>query len=543
MQAQPFQLVRQGLGAIPILDRVIERIGLLQHLTEAMGQARYAQAILLLLKNILVERNALYAIQEWAAQYDPALVYGGKYGDDVLARALDRLFESDRASLLTRVVLAAVKAYAVDLSQIHQDTTSVKLTGAYARQRRSAVQLVLGYSKDHRPDLRQLVYELSVTRDGAIPVLFKAHDGNRTDDTLHWENWQMLRGILGRSDFLYVADSKLCVSETLLNIDRNQGRFITVVPRTRSEVDQFQQKVEASLVRWEKVLAKRSSRKQGRIDLYEGASGLYQMREGFRMYWFRSSEKARRDWNEREDKIASAMEQLRALADPAGKKKPKTEKALRKKADAILARFAGEAWVKFEIALQEVEKFRQVTRGRASANTMYHKVVRWVPRISCSRDEEAISKSEVMDGIFPLSTNADLDASAVLRAYKYQPTLEKRHALLKSGLQVAPIFLKKNQRIEALMFVYFLAQLVCALIERQLRNAMRERGLSHIQILPEDRPSRTPTTEQVIRVFSSRARHLLLSKDDQLVQTFTDPLSLIQKQILDLLSISPSVYA
>jgi len=61
-----------------------------------------------------------------------------------------------------------------------------------------------------------------------------------------------------RSDFLYVADSKLCVSETLLNMDRSQGRFITVVPRTRSEVDQFQQKVEASLVRWEKVLAKRS---------------------------------------------------------------------------------------------------------------------------------------------------------------------------------------------------------------------------------------------------------------------------------------------
>lgn len=79
---------------------------------------------------------------------------------------------------------------------------------------------------------------------------------------------------------------------------------------------------------------------------------------------------------------------------------------------------------------------------------------------------------------------------------KYQPTLEKRHALLKSGLPVAPIFLKKNQRIEALMFVYFLAQLVCALIERQLRNGMREHGLSQIQILPEDRPSTTPSTEQ-----------------------------------------------
>ena len=76
MQAQPFHLVRQDLGALPILDRVIERIGLLPHLTEALGQARYAQAILLLLKNIFIERNALYAIQEWAAEYDPALVYG-----------------------------------------------------------------------------------------------------------------------------------------------------------------------------------------------------------------------------------------------------------------------------------------------------------------------------------------------------------------------------------------------------------------------------------------------------------------------------------
>ena len=167
MQASSLQLLRQGLGAIPILDQVIERIGLLGHLTEAMDQARYSEAILVLLKNILVERRALYAIREWSAQYDPALVYGGRHGDDVLARALDRLFETDRASLLTRVVLSSVQAYAVDLSQIHQDTTSVKVTGLYAQQQGRAVQLVRGHSKDHRPDLRQLVYELSVTRDGA----------------------------------------------------------------------------------------------------------------------------------------------------------------------------------------------------------------------------------------------------------------------------------------------------------------------------------------------------------------------------------------
>ena len=68
MQAQSFQLVQQGLGAIPILDQVIQRLGLSEQLTAAMGPARYAEAILLLLKNVVIERNALYAIREWAAQ-------------------------------------------------------------------------------------------------------------------------------------------------------------------------------------------------------------------------------------------------------------------------------------------------------------------------------------------------------------------------------------------------------------------------------------------------------------------------------------------
>jgi hypothetical protein len=101
------------------------------------------------------------------------------------------------------------------------------------------------------------------------------------------------------------------------------------------------------------------------------------------------------------------MDQLRALANPAGKSKPKTEKALCRKADAILARFVVELWIKVDIALEAAEKFRQVTRGRSSANTMYLKIVHWIPRIACSRDEKEISKSEVMDGIFPLATNTE----------------------------------------------------------------------------------------------------------------------------------------
>lgn len=73
------------------------------------------------------------------------------------------------------------------------------------------------------------------------------------------------------------------------------------------------------------------------------------------------------------------------------------------------------------------------------------------------------------------------------------------------------------------MCVYFLAQLTAALIEREIRNGMVSRGVSEVQILPEQRPSRHPTAEQVFRVFEPRARHLLHSEDGKPIQTFGPP--------------------
>ncbi|HEX4851874.1 MAG TPA: IS1634 family transposase, partial [Puia sp.] len=384
-------------------------------------------------------------------------------------------------------------------------------------------------------------YALSVTRDGAIPIHFKAYDGNRTDDTLHWDTWLTLRGIVGRSDFLYVADSKLCVAQILMNMDRNQGRFITMLPRTRSEVKEFNNKLLISEVRWEKIYSKRSSRNPKKVDIYETAIGLYQMKEGFRLHWFRSSMKKRRDFDEREEKILTALDHLRELNNTANTKTPRTEKKFRKKVNEIINKFGVGHWVHADITLEKREEFKQKKRGPATKETTYRKIIRMIPRIHCHRNLDGIAKSEAMDGLFPLATNTNLTPVEVLKSYKYQPTLEKRHSTLKSVLQVAPVFLKKNDRIEALMFVYFLAQIISALIERQVRIAMIKQGKKSIQILPEERPSRHPTTEQVFRLFQHQARRLLYSGKNH-IQTFSEPLTVVQKEILGLLNISHSIY-
>src|SRR5262252_3829574 len=212
MQEENLRLRALRVDALPILNSIIARVWLAEELTLALKNPGYAEALQTLIKNILVERNALYAVGEWAALYDAGLVAQSRVGDDKLGRALDRLFAADRATLQTRIVLAVMNGFDLTMERIHNDTTSGMVRGAYDGQNPKAVQLKRGHSKERRPDLKQLVYSLCVTNDGAVPVHFKAYDGNQTDDGIHLETWNRLRTLL-QSHFIYVADCKLCTEK------------------------------------------------------------------------------------------------------------------------------------------------------------------------------------------------------------------------------------------------------------------------------------------------------------------------------------------
>ena len=528
------------VGALPILNHFIERMELQEELTLALKNPGYADALLALMKNILVERNALYAVGEWAALYDVELVAQGKLGDDKLGRALDRLFATDRATLQTRIVLAVMKGFDLKMDQIHNDTTSVMVRGAYDGQNARAVQLKRGHSKERRPDLKQLVYSLCVTADGAVPVHFKAYDGNQTDDGIHLETWNRLRTLLQHPRFIYVADCKLCTEKNLRTIDAERGFFVTVVPKTRSEVATFADAVLAGDVRWEEILRKRADRDERAFDVIECAVGPHHLREGFTLYWYRSSQKKKRDEHDRNERIERTRERLEAI-DLRRMRGPKTETAIRKRVDLVLAHHRTEEWIAVEIKWDAIETFKAVTRGKPTADTIFRRIIQHVPRLHVTTNPECIARSQVMDGIFPLTTNTKEPPVDVFKIYKYQPRIEKRHALLKSTLEVAPIWLKKNTRIEALMFLEFIAQMIAALIERAVRQKMVEKKIDLLCSLPEGRASKTPTIEQVLRLFENQSKHALYD-GGRLVKQFADPLTPVQSQILQLLSIPTAVY-
>ncbi|MEE9386290.1 MAG: hypothetical protein V3V08_22995 [Nannocystaceae bacterium] len=125
--------------------------------------------------------------------------------------------------------------------------------------------------------------------------------------------------------------------------------------------------------------------------------------------------------------------------------------------------------------------------------------------------------------------------------YKYQAFVEKRHEQLKTAQHIVPVNFKTPERIEAYLLMYFLALRLHALIERQIRLAMKQRGIRTISLYPENRPCRAPTAGKVLPLFQPLRRHQLFQRG-QPIKTFWDPLSDIQRTVLGLLGVPSAEY-
>ena len=256
MDSDDLKLTTQLLGPLPLINHFLARMGLADSLERYLPhddpRLRPAPATVVgvVVRNLVTHREPVYALGEWAAPYDADLQGLAPDGvsalnDDRVGRTLARLFDADRASLLTEVVLTVVREFGIDCSQFHNDSTSITFTGtAYPgggsrRGGKPIPEPAFGHNKDHRPDLRQLVWILTVSADGAVPVVYRVEPGNTSDDHTHVPTWDQLVALLGRSDFLYVSDCKLASSEAMAHIHAQGGRFVTILPANRREVTWF----------------------------------------------------------------------------------------------------------------------------------------------------------------------------------------------------------------------------------------------------------------------------------------------------------------
>lgn len=221
-----FELDSKMVGILPILNHFLKRLKIMEFLEKYLPppdprcKMTPLEALGVLLCNLIICRMPLYSVPEWAQQIVPELL-GLKpeqmrlLNDDRIGVALDRLFDVDRSALLTDFVVHMVREFEIDLEQFHNDSTTITLHGQYEKadgrpvRGKPTLVITLGHNKDHRPDLKQLLWILTVSEDGAVPVHFKVADGNTEDSTTHIETWKVLRKLVGNAAFMYVADCKL----------------------------------------------------------------------------------------------------------------------------------------------------------------------------------------------------------------------------------------------------------------------------------------------------------------------------------------------
>ena len=560
-EPEGFALVSKALGGLPIINAVIGRLRLPELLTCALpavdGRVKLAPAVLirLVIANLVLGREPLYGLGEWAARFDPALLglrpdEAQVVNDDRVGRALEALFDADRGSLLTAVILRAISEFTIDTNQLHNDSTSISVQGLYraadgaSRGGKSTPVITFGHSKDHRPDLKQLVWILTVSNDGAVPMAYRLADGNTSDDPTHVPTWDGLADLLGRTDFLYVADSKLCSRQAMDHITGRGGRFVTVLPRSRSEDKAFRKHLQTHIPDWARAIV-RPGRHLGDADeVYSVASAPLPSAEGYRIVWVHSTTKAARDAATRQARTEAGIAAIEALeAKLSGPRcRIKTRVTAEKAATTALANAHAERWVNATIT-EEIDKtYQQEQRGRPGPDTRYREVATSRFSVSADINLDHITYDAATDGCFPLITNdRGITNTEVLAAYKYQPNLERRHHLLKSVQNAAPVLLRDPARIEALFCCQFLALLISALIEREARNGMRQADTTKISLYPEFRDCAAPSTERILEIFAATNRHHLY-RHGTLVQAFAPELTDQQQQILGLLGLSPTIY-
>ncbi len=550
---QSRRLKRHFVGGLPLLHRLAERIGLralFNRYVPAHGndQVPVVDTLMLLVYNLTLGKDPLYELQAWVGAIEGrAIGYSAlaaeRFSDDRFGRALDRLYKADRASLMTELVTTVVRNFALELPRIHNDSTTVKAYGEYPGKTPSGLALKRGKSKDHRPDLKQLVFSLSISADGAVPVHHKVYSGNRTDDTTHIETWNTVRKISPAANFLYVADSKLCTDEQLHYIEQRGGRAVTIIPETWAEVAAFKAQLRTTRKTKQEIWRRAKPEDDEQTEYFSVFVGDYHTeKRGYRIHWIYSSEKRRRDRMSREKSLSKAETALMELNAKLNTRKLKEKEHIEASAFEIVEKYQVKAFLRLEIGTSREEYRVKVGKGRPGNNAKYERKIRTIHTLTWTRDTYALKGESRLDGVFPLlSTDTTLSAKDALQAYKYQPRLEKRFSQFKSIHNAAPLLFKKVTRVEANMFLFFVALIIQALIEREVRKRMNEEGRRVLHVYPEEREAAHPTTNKILDRFEPLSTYSLL-EDDRVVEEFKDDLTDTQKLLLNYLDISEQEY-
>jgi len=447
------------LGAVWLLDALWQRLGVAEALAKLLGTRRFGtdveRVLFALVCNRATDPMSKLSAAEWASQ-DAAIPGLAGMDEDQAYRAMDLLVEADtQARVQEAVFFAAAHLLNLEVDLLFFDTTSTFFQRDTEETGPGGFR-VYGHSKDHRPDLPQVVIGLAVTREG-IPVRVWCWPGNTNDMTVIQQVKDDLRGWrLGR--VITVVDRGFASDDNLAYLTRAGGHWIAGERLRDGTADVAQ------------VLAR-----QGRYQSVRDNLRVKEVRLGSgdaarRFVLCHNPEQAQRDRYQRQQQLAAAqaeLERIATLRAKAGQAKAAGRGRGRRAA-------AGEDHLKAECALRD-----------------HPSLGRWLRQTPGGRlviDRGKVRAEQRLDGKFLLSTSdPDLSAEDVALGYKNLLEAERAFRDLKTTLELRPIWHRLERRIRAHVLLCWLALLLARVAERQTGTTWRrintELGRLHLVTL------------------------------------------------------------
>ncbi len=407
---------------------------------------------------------------------------------DTLGRTLDALFEYGVSECYERIARHAMKKLGLMPSLVHLDSTSFHVDGTY-NSRESPVEGVVhitpGYSRDHHPELNQVVLNLIVDHQSGIPLMMKAANGNQIDTkafaTLVEAHIDALKTATDTSLTL-IADAALYTQKGLRAIGEKEIRFISRVPRRLKEA---------------KILESETVSMEPLDDSYRFHVGkityggmaqqwvLYESAHGKK----RASESADKAMFKESLSSAKAAQKLQRQTFYCEADAKEALEAFRKAHDTIELQ-----------ELQLVQTAHYNGRGRPARESIpsqYRYQWQLSPSMALNRRDE----DREQEGRFILATNdLSLSPQELLGHYKAQQRVERGFRFLKSPEFLSDaLFLKKPERIEAMLMIMTLCLMVYASLEYKIRKELKEQDKTFPNQL--GKPVQNPTARWIFECF------------------------------------------
>ena len=414
-----------------------------------------------------------------------------------LGRTLDEAYGYGCDLLLSELALSVCLQEGIDTRFNHLDTTSFSLTGDYVPDSdEHAIAITHGYSKDHRPDLKQAVLELMVSQDGGVPLMSKSWDGNASDTQIFQERAQALLATFKSSPSprYLVADAKLYTEENAPNLA--QLGFITRIPGTLKLVSQ----VITQALTWDTWQWLDATTRYQRIALCH-----YGMAQRWLVVWSHASrERAEASVNKACQREAEAVKkQLFHLQAKRFETPSQAQQALSELANQ---------WRYHQVQSYElIDHKRYAKKGRPMADTPI-KALEWQRQAQVRPNAERLEEAKQHKACWVLGTNIEaeqLSDAEVITGYKGQAQAEGGFRFLKDPLFfVSSLFVKKPCRIQGLLMVMTLALLVYSVAQRRLRRELARQNETIPN--PIHQPTNRPTLRWVFQVLEGIERGRLM---------------------------------